>query len=255
VSDGVTESDTAQPLLSLTELTERLEDAGDGAFAEAVGQAVRLGPDYTWLLADLLRQVDSPRLAGQVCRGLARNGDQESLAVLRAVVADTGRPWAVRERAISALVEARDRESVPLLQEVSVQSSERILSDAAREAIGRIESPGRHRPLVEIEYGQLFFGFLLDDLESIDYSESASVGYSFDPSEFRRVCDLLQGGAVVETDGVSIAGVLTFRLKDGATMAVRTDGTTYGNISGRAMRSEKLRDFIWERLDRGVTQP
>lgn len=248
VADPTPESLRPQPILTLDELLERLEAERHVEQGDAVSQAVRLGPDYAWLLAELLQRDDSPALADQICRGLARNGDAESLSLLRAVAGDTTRPWFIRERAVWALAYARDHESIPLLNEVSANCNDRILAEAARDAIRRIESPGSYRPLIEVENGLLHFGFLLDDLESIEYAGSPGVTYSFASGDFRRICDLLQGGSVAVPDGVSMVDALTFRLRDGTETVLRTDGVTYGNISGRLMRAPALREFIWSRL-------
>ena len=240
----------SQPVLTLDELLERLEvDSGEG-LASAVGQTARLGPDYAWLLADLLDRDDLSPQAGLICKALARNGNEESLLVLREAVVDTALQWSVRERAISALAYARDRESVSLLQDVSKNCDNAILAQAASDAILHIESPGYYRPLIEIEGGRLYFGFLLDDVEAIEYTESPEVTHRFARADFRVICDLFQSGLVRDASGSSAAGALTFRLNDGGQVSVPTDGLVYGRISGRFVESPGLRRLIWSGLGR-----
>ncbi len=73
-----------EPVLALNELQERLETGTGPEFSEAILQATRLGPDYAWLLGYLLGSDISTRLMNRICRALARNGDTESLSILRA---------------------------------------------------------------------------------------------------------------------------------------------------------------------------
>jgi len=236
-----------EPLMSLTELEERLETASGEEFTDAVSQATRLGPDYSWLLERLLEDDIATALVDRVCKALARNGDEASLLVLRQTAADTSRPWPLRDRAISALALARDRESIHLLQSIAVGTRSRILAAAAADAVARIEEPGRYRPLVEIENGVLFFNFLLDDLQAIEYTEPAGATHAFAESELRTICDLLQSGEVGDEETASLTGLLTFLLKDGSDVAVRVGGEVFGGVSGRSVRSPLLAEFIEER--------
>jgi hypothetical protein len=239
-----------EPILTLDELQHLLETSEGTDFRAAVTRATRLGPGYTWLLGDLLVSEAPSDLVDRICKALARNGDAESLGILRAVAADTSQTLHIRERAISALADARDHISVPLLQALSAESGSRVLAAGASEAVERIESPGRFRPLIEIENDILFFNFLLDDLESIEYSEPPDVSHGFAAAEFRRVCDLLQGGTRFDGQSPLMTAMLTFRLKDGTERAVATNGEVYGGVSGRSVRAPLLREFIWERLGR-----
>lgn len=57
-----------EPILELSELQERLETGTGPEFSDAILQATRLGPDYAWLMEDLLGSDTSTRLTDRICR-------------------------------------------------------------------------------------------------------------------------------------------------------------------------------------------
>jgi hypothetical protein len=221
---------------------------------DAIAQVARLGPEYTWLLADLAEREDLDGVSFMIFDGLVSNGDLESLSVLRALVADTTRSDFVRGLAAEALTDARDRDAIPLLEDIAVRSDSELVARAVRGAIREIESPGRYRPLFGMMGGSVSFGFLLDDIESVRYSEPAtSVELQFEASDFRHICDLLHMGQMVELEGgrsLDNRGKLMFTLRDATEGSLHTDGELFGRIGGAYVRCVPLGTLIRSRLDR-----
>jgi hypothetical protein len=249
---------TPQPLLSLEELLSSLEGDGDVGLAEAAAQAARLGPEYTWLLEDLVKRHDLEMVIGDLFAGLAYNGDSGSLAVLRTVVADTSRSDFVRTLAAESLADARDAEAIPLLEELAATAHGEAMANSMRRVILRMESPGHYRPLFVQADGLVRFGFLLDDIEAIEYTEQLEdVRCSFEPSDFRNVCDLLQAGSAATIGTTGVPGRLVFRLKDGREQSLYTDGRYFLGAEGGVVQSYSLGRYIWGRLGReyGMDEP
>lgn len=243
------------PVRTLAELKSALEGPRDPGFANAVSQATALGPEYTWILAELAQRDDLDMMLDLVFSGLAKNGDPESLAVLREVVADTARPPFVRCFAASALAKARDRDAVPLLQELVSLPQQGGLTVELKRAIRCLESPGSCRELLRFRGDVVRFGFLLDDIESIEYSQRRpAIEYSFDPSEFRELCDLIQTGSKVIAHTYRSSGKLLFRLKDGTEASFSTDGTVLGGVGGGMLSAPELGAFIREHLKRSRSE-
>lgn len=225
-----------------------LKRGGGPEFADAVWQASILGPEYAWLLAELAQRDDLSLLLGSVLDGLARNGDPESLAALRGVVADTTRPIYVRLDAIAALGRSGDRGSLPLLAAIEADGGGET-SEAAVAAIDRIDSPWLYRDLITYERGFVRFGFLLDDIESIEYFDGrARRQCAFASEEYRQVCDLLQGGRIARPLMMSDAGRLVFRLRSGREMTLNIIGGHISGIPGVTISSLGLAEFIEERV-------
>lgn len=242
---------TRQPLLSLDELMSAFDGDGDVGLAEAAAQAARLGPEYTWLLEDLVERHDLEMVIGDLLAGLAYNGDSGSLSVLRAVVADTSRSHFARALAAESLADARDTEAIPLLEELAAKSQSEAMANSIRRAILRMGSPGHYRPLFVLADGLMRFGFLLDDIEAIEYTEPLEdVRHSFEPSEFRTVCDLLQAGSAATIGTTRVPGRLAFRLKDGREESLSTDGRHFLGAEGGVVQSHSLGRYIWSRLGR-----
>jgi len=240
-----------QPLLSLDELLSRLDGEPSFELTEALGQAARLGPEYTWLLADLAQREDLEMFSYAPFSALARNGDTESLSVLRAIAADTARSDFARGRAAKALADARDRDAIPLLEEIAAGSSGEWLAKDMHRAIRRIESPGHYRPLFSLVEGLVSFGFLLDDIESVEYTEIIpELRHSFDPSEFREICDLLQRGSPVTVVSTRDTGKLAFVLKSGRQASLSTDGRAFIGVNGGDIDCPSLGAYIWSQLGR-----
>ena len=242
-----------QPLVSLDELLSRFEGEVNFEFTDAITQVARLGPEYTWLLVDLAEREDLEGVSFMIFDGLVSNGDLESLSVLRAIVADTARSDFVRALAAEALTDARDHDAIPLLEEIAVGSHSERVARAMRRAIREIESPGRYRPLFGMFGESVRFGFLLDDIESVRYSDQAtSVELQFETADFRHICDLLHAGQRVELEGgrsLDNRGTLTFTLGDGAEGSLRTDGELFGRIGGAYVKCVPLGELIRSRLD------
>ena len=240
-----------QPLLTEEELLSILAGEVSPKFADALAQAARLGPGGSWLLEELAQRDDLSMMLGTVFRGLADNGDPESLSVLRSVLADTTRSSHVRCQAAKAIADARDHGAIPLLNALAPQARRQGLGDSVDRALRRLESPGHYRKLIALADGLVRFGFLLGDIESISYSEiTTSVEHTFAQEDLREICDLLQTGSEVELGMMRDLGKLTFTLRSGARATLHTDGEHFGGLGGGDVECRPLVSFIWARLGR-----
>lgn len=179
----------------------------------------------------------------EAMEALGSIGNAEAVAVLRSVLADTSAYLEDLMIAANSLAWAGDTLSTPLIESTAErfaahrsqlgQTREGVTMGAhlriLRRAIRMLERPDLRNPLIIRDAHFVRYRFLLDDVASISvngYPPDRPI-HTFDPAEYRTLCDLLQDGHFVEPGFVMDEEYLIFRLADGRSVELVRNGINF----------------------------
>jgi hypothetical protein len=243
-------------LLSKDELLSHLDNPESGVmFWWAVSQATRLGPEYVWILEKLLANPKATQALPimRVTQALGRIGTASAIAALRGAVADTNLSALCRADAAEGLAEARDTASIPLLREIAAGGGDPMLTNGVGQAADWLEHPERYWPLLGVADGQVYVGFLRDDIALVTYRKHpGETLLTFRPDEYVPVCRLLLAGTPRTVYSMETPYQLVFRLRNGREARLSTDGTLFsysgswglGGGNGFTVECPALGEFI-----------
>jgi len=248
------------PLLSHEDLVNALISGYGADTMQAADQAARLGSEYVSLLAGVLTDKDrnDEHTQRSVAIALGRIGDANSIAALRAVLADSGYSGFRRASAAHGLAQAGSIESIPLMSQVAASVDDPLLVQGIHEAVDWLQHPEHYRPVIDIESGSICFWFLRDDISAITYGPAGGEPMlAFRADEYDAVCRLLQAGLRGLPVGVvGLPNELVLSLRDGRRARLRTDGVLFdfsswvpGGPAHTVIECRELGEFISMCLD------
>ena len=217
---------------TIEELRARASERGpDGR--EAARQLRFLDrPQYFEFLKEMTN-CDHMVARREAIAALAAIGDSASIKYLREMIQEEWRGSDDIRSVAHALAVCKDVDSIELMQRISETTEDVYKRYAIQDAVELFEHPRRDEPLIIHDGPGIRFKFLLSDIKEIRYGSFGSeenLRFSLDeisPTEFGRICHLLQQGTRVFTTDYWGKNILLFVLSDGSTQKIFVSGNLF----------------------------